>query len=107
MDSGGPGDPVTLVIKAPNQNYEDQTIHCSLHWTVGRLKSHIALVYPSRPVRRCSFTPLCQGLSVELHTPGIFDQWRLSQQCNNMTVLTEKRPEACSLSCVGDTLTLY
>lgn len=51
MDSGGPGDPVTLLIKAPNQKYEDQTIHCSLHWTVGQLKSHIAQVYPSRPPR--------------------------------------------------------
>lgn len=59
MDSGGPGGPVTLLIKAPNQKYEDQTIHCSLHWTVGQLKSHIALVYPSRPVSGCwwSSTP--------------------------------------------------
>lgn len=53
MDSEGLGGPVTLVIKAPNQKYEDQTIHCSLDWTVGRLKDHIALVYPSRPVSLC------------------------------------------------------
>uniref|UniRef100_A0A8C6UBC9 Uncharacterized protein n=1 Tax=Neogobius melanostomus TaxID=47308 RepID=A0A8C6UBC9_9GOBI len=42
--------PVTLVIKAPNQKYEDQTINCFLNWTVERLKSHISNVYPSKPV---------------------------------------------------------
>lgn len=42
--------PVTLVIKAPNQKYTDQTVRCFLHWTVARLKSHLAAVYPSQPV---------------------------------------------------------
>ncbi|XP_028904858.1 homocysteine-responsive endoplasmic reticulum-resident ubiquitin-like domain member 2 protein isoform X2 [Ornithorhynchus anatinus] len=41
--------PVTLIIKAPNQKYRDQTISCFLDWTVGRLKTHLADVYPSRP----------------------------------------------------------
>ncbi|XP_006261787.1 homocysteine-responsive endoplasmic reticulum-resident ubiquitin-like domain member 2 protein [Alligator mississippiensis] len=41
--------PVTLVIKAPNQKYTDQTVRCFLHWTVARLKSHLAAVYPSQP----------------------------------------------------------
>ncbi|XP_076006614.1 homocysteine-responsive endoplasmic reticulum-resident ubiquitin-like domain member 2 protein [Genypterus blacodes] len=49
MDSGTVDSPVTLVIKAPNQKYEDQTINCFLHWTVERLKSHISSVYPSKP----------------------------------------------------------
>lgn len=44
--------PVTLVIKAPNQKYEDQTINCFLNWTVGRLKSHISNVYPSKPLSK-------------------------------------------------------
>lgn len=42
--------PVTLVIKAPNQKYDDQTINCFLDWTVEKLKTHISKVYPSKPV---------------------------------------------------------
>ncbi|XP_064025766.1 homocysteine-responsive endoplasmic reticulum-resident ubiquitin-like domain member 2 protein isoform X3 [Pogoniulus pusillus] len=41
--------PVTLIIKAPNQKYTDQTINCFLDWTVGKLKSHLSKVYPSKP----------------------------------------------------------
>uniref|UniRef100_A0ACB8FTL4 Homocysteine-responsive endoplasmic reticulum-resident ubiquitin-like domain member 2 protein n=1 Tax=Sphaerodactylus townsendi TaxID=933632 RepID=A0ACB8FTL4_9SAUR len=42
--------PVTLIIKAPNQKYTDQAVSCCLDWTVGRLKSHLAQVYPSKPL---------------------------------------------------------
>lgn len=52
MDSGALDSPVTLVIKAPNQKYEDQTINCFLNWTVERLKSHISIVYPSKPLSK-------------------------------------------------------
>ncbi|XP_041650279.1 homocysteine-responsive endoplasmic reticulum-resident ubiquitin-like domain member 2 protein [Cheilinus undulatus] len=52
MDSGALDSPVTLVIKAPNQKYEDQTINCFLNWTVERLKSHISKVYPSKPLSK-------------------------------------------------------
>ncbi|KAM9851815.1 homocysteine-responsive endoplasmic reticulum-resident ubiquitin-like domain member 2 protein isoform 2-T3 [Aulostomus maculatus] len=52
MDSGPADSPVTLVIKAPNQKYEDQTINCFLNWTVERLKSHISNVYPSKPLSK-------------------------------------------------------
>lgn len=52
MDSGAVDSPVTLVIKAPNQKYEDQTINCFLNWTVERLKSHISSVYPSKPLSK-------------------------------------------------------
>ncbi|XP_026228790.1 homocysteine-responsive endoplasmic reticulum-resident ubiquitin-like domain member 2 protein isoform X2 [Anabas testudineus] len=52
MDSGAVDSPVTLVIKAPNQKYEDQTINCFLNWTVERLKSHISNVYPSKPLSK-------------------------------------------------------
>uniref|UniRef100_A0A3Q3NG10 Homocysteine-responsive endoplasmic reticulum-resident ubiquitin-like domain member 2 protein n=1 Tax=Labrus bergylta TaxID=56723 RepID=A0A3Q3NG10_9LABR len=52
MDPGELDNPVTLVIKAPNQKYEDQTINCFLNWTVERLKSHISKVYPSKPLSK-------------------------------------------------------
>ncbi|TRY60748.1 hypothetical protein DNTS_029607 [Danionella cerebrum] len=49
MDQGTVDIPVTLVIKAPNQKYDDQTINCFLNWTVEKLKTHISNVYPSKP----------------------------------------------------------
>uniref|UniRef100_A0A672M852 Homocysteine-responsive endoplasmic reticulum-resident ubiquitin-like domain member 2 protein n=1 Tax=Sinocyclocheilus grahami TaxID=75366 RepID=A0A672M852_SINGR len=49
MDQGRFDSPVTLVIKAPNQKYDDQTINCFLNWTVEKLKKHISKVYPSKP----------------------------------------------------------
>uniref|UniRef100_A0A4W6CJ49 Homocysteine-responsive endoplasmic reticulum-resident ubiquitin-like domain member 2 protein n=1 Tax=Lates calcarifer TaxID=8187 RepID=A0A4W6CJ49_LATCA len=52
MDPGAVDSPVTLVIKAPNQKYEDQTINCFLNWTVEKLKSHISNVYPSKPLSK-------------------------------------------------------
>jgi len=42
-------DPVTLVVKAPNQKIDDQTIECALGWTIGQLKRHLSRVYPSKP----------------------------------------------------------
>ncbi|XP_013224075.2 homocysteine-responsive endoplasmic reticulum-resident ubiquitin-like domain member 2 protein isoform X8 [Columba livia] len=49
MDQSVVDHPVTLIIKAPNQKYTDQTINCFLEWTVGKLKSHLSNVYPSKP----------------------------------------------------------
>ncbi|KAL0962523.1 hypothetical protein UPYG_G00341180 [Umbra pygmaea] len=49
MDQGVTDSPVILVIKAPNQKYDDQTINCFLNWTVEKLKTHISHVYPSKP----------------------------------------------------------
>ncbi|CAH1270353.1 HERPUD2 [Branchiostoma lanceolatum] len=43
---------VTLVIKAPNQRYHDQTVECVLSWTVKKLKSHLSEVYPSKPTEQ-------------------------------------------------------
>lgn len=40
---------VQLVIRAPNQNIEDQFIKCEEEWTVLRLKAHLSKVYPSKP----------------------------------------------------------
>lgn len=52
MDQGTVDSPVTLVIKAPNQKYDDQTIYCFLNWTVEKLKKHISNVYPSKPLSK-------------------------------------------------------
>ncbi|KAI3358702.1 hypothetical protein L3Q82_015115 [Scortum barcoo] len=49
MDQGVVDSPVTLVIKAPNQKYDDQTISCYQNWTVEKLKAHLSDVYPSKP----------------------------------------------------------
>lgn len=42
--------PVTIIVKAPNQQFEDQTIRCELSWTIKRLKGLLSEVYPSKPV---------------------------------------------------------
>ncbi|KAI5644722.1 ubiquitin family domain-containing protein [Phthorimaea operculella] len=42
-------DNVTLVVKAPNQQIEDQNIECQSSWTVRQLKGHLSEVYPSKP----------------------------------------------------------
>ncbi|XP_061530742.1 homocysteine-responsive endoplasmic reticulum-resident ubiquitin-like domain member 2 protein [Phycodurus eques] len=52
MESGAADTPVTLVIKTPDQKYEDRTINCFLSWTVEKLKRHIANVYPGKPRSR-------------------------------------------------------
>ena len=54
MDRDAADGPVTLVIRAPNQKYDDQTISCFLNWTVEKLKKHISNVYPSKPVSRAA-----------------------------------------------------
>ncbi|RZF40601.1 hypothetical protein LSTR_LSTR007484 [Laodelphax striatellus] len=41
--------PVTIIVKAPNQQIEDQTVHCELNWTIKKLKGHLSEVYPSKP----------------------------------------------------------
>lgn len=42
-------DPVKLVVKAPNQQFEDQTVDCELQWNIRRLKEHLSEVYPCKP----------------------------------------------------------
>uniref|UniRef100_A0A7N8XZR6 Homocysteine-responsive endoplasmic reticulum-resident ubiquitin-like domain member 2 protein n=1 Tax=Mastacembelus armatus TaxID=205130 RepID=A0A7N8XZR6_9TELE len=49
MDQAVVDSPVTLVIRAPNQKYDDQTINCYQNWTVEKLKAHLSDVYPSKP----------------------------------------------------------
>uniref|UniRef100_UPI00398ED32B homocysteine-responsive endoplasmic reticulum-resident ubiquitin-like domain member 1 protein isoform X2 n=1 Tax=Pristiophorus japonicus TaxID=55135 RepID=UPI00398ED32B len=40
---------VTLVIKAPNQKYEDERVQAELGWTVKNLKTYLSENYPSHP----------------------------------------------------------
>ncbi|KAM7364262.1 homocysteine-induced endoplasmic reticulum protein [Cochliomyia hominivorax] len=40
---------VKLLIKSSNQQYEDHVIESDLLWTVKRLKTHLSMVYPSKP----------------------------------------------------------
>lgn len=40
---------VRLVVKAPNQQIDDQVVECTLDWTVQKLKTHLSEVYPSKP----------------------------------------------------------
>lgn len=42
--------PVRLVVKAPNQQIEDQIMEVDLNWTVLDLKRHLSNSYPSKPV---------------------------------------------------------
>lgn len=51
--------PVTLIVKAPNQQFEDQTIKCELSWTIKRLKGYLSEVYPCKPVSLFFFDLLC------------------------------------------------
>lgn len=39
-----------LLIKASSQQFEDVIIESDLLWTVKRLKAHLSVVYPSKPV---------------------------------------------------------
>lgn len=49
---------VVLIVKAPNQQIEDQTVHCQINWTVKKLKGHLSEVYPSKPVSMLLMTRL-------------------------------------------------
>lgn len=42
--------PVRLVVKAPNQQIEDQMVECALDWTVQKLKAYLSEAYPNKPV---------------------------------------------------------
>lgn len=42
--------PVTIIVKAPNQQFEDQTIKCEPTWSIRKLKGYLTEVYPCNPV---------------------------------------------------------
>lgn len=45
---------VTLIVKAPNQQFEDQTIKCEPTWSIRKLKGYLSEVYPCNPVSQCA-----------------------------------------------------
>lgn len=49
LADAGVASSMTLVVKAANQKYNDQTIECEGSWTVRKLKSHLSEVYPCKP----------------------------------------------------------
>lgn len=75
---------VTLIVKAPNQQIEDQTVKCELSWTILKLKGHLSEVYPSKPVSviniiNCDTFPalfrylaLLFIFSLTIETPDVF-----------------------------------
>lgn len=42
-------EPVTLLVKSPNQRHRDLELSSDRSWSVGRLKAHLSRVYPERP----------------------------------------------------------
>lgn len=47
---------ILVVIKTPNQLVGDQKIEdININWTVKELKTHLASIYPSKPVSRLWF----------------------------------------------------
>lgn len=54
--------PVTLIVKAPNQQFEDQTIKCEPTWSIRKLKGYLTEVYPCNPVRKINTLgkPVCK-----------------------------------------------
>lgn len=43
-------EPVTLLVKSPNQRHRDLELSGDRGWTVSHLKAHLSRVYPERPV---------------------------------------------------------
>ncbi|KAF6077681.1 homocysteine inducible ER protein with ubiquitin like domain 1 [Phyllostomus discolor] len=42
-------EPVTLLVKSPNQRHRDLELSGDRSWSVGHLKAHLSRVYPERP----------------------------------------------------------
>lgn len=71
-------DPVTLLVKSPNQRHRDLELSGDRSWSVGHLKAHLSRVYPERPVRgapdsRCQRPPSpgCHLPNALLVPPGM------------------------------------
>lgn len=62
-------DMVRLLIRAPDQQIDDQIVNCQLDWTVARLKDHLEKVYPSKPVSK-------NYLSFNFSNPFIDLSWK-------------------------------
>lgn len=62
-------EPVTLLVKSPNQRHRDLELSGDRSWSVGRLKAHLSRVYPERPVRGGPPTPAASARAVHLAAP--------------------------------------
>jgi len=40
---------ITLKIKAPNQEYDDQSVECVINWSIKEVKDHLSSIYPGQP----------------------------------------------------------
>uniref|UniRef100_A0A2I3HYM4 Homocysteine inducible ER protein with ubiquitin like domain 1 n=1 Tax=Nomascus leucogenys TaxID=61853 RepID=A0A2I3HYM4_NOMLE len=49
MESETEPEPVTLLVKSPNQRHRDLELSGDRGWSVGHLKAHLSRVYPERP----------------------------------------------------------
>ncbi|XP_023065753.2 homocysteine-responsive endoplasmic reticulum-resident ubiquitin-like domain member 1 protein isoform X2 [Piliocolobus tephrosceles] len=49
MESETEPEPVTLLVKSPNQRHRDLELSGDRSWSVGHLKAHLSRVYPERP----------------------------------------------------------
>ncbi|XP_059523956.1 homocysteine-responsive endoplasmic reticulum-resident ubiquitin-like domain member 1 protein isoform X2 [Myotis daubentonii] len=49
MEAEPEPEPVTLLVKSPNQRHRDLELSGDRGWSVARLKAHLSLVYPERP----------------------------------------------------------
>ncbi|KAL0621650.1 Homocysteine-responsive endoplasmic reticulum-resident ubiquitin-like domain member 1 protein, partial [Plecturocebus cupreus] len=49
MESEPEPEPVTLLVKSPNQRHRDLELSGDRSWSVGHLKAHLSRVYPERP----------------------------------------------------------
>lgn len=61
---------IRLLIKASSQQFEDITVESDLLWTVKRLKAHLSLVYPSKPV---SLVDVCFIIILTMLFYNVFD----------------------------------
>lgn len=50
MEPEAEPEPVTLLVKSPNQRHRDLELSGDRSWSVSRLKAHLSRVYPERPV---------------------------------------------------------
>lgn len=66
MDIGLTDPWITLTIKAPNQQINDQTVKCKLDWSVAKLKGYIHETYPNKPVSFLYFVVNQDDVKVKL-----------------------------------------
>jgi len=76
MDIGLADHCITLTIKAPNQQIDDQIVKCKLDWSVGKLKGYIHEMYPNKPV---SFPSNCTNRCASCDESLLNMVYRLSE----------------------------